>query len=304
MDPDRSLGLYLKYLRYEKNLTANSIESYKKDVKQLGLYLESLDIKDMGHMDLSVFRGFVKWLDEKKYANRTIIRKYSSLINYFRFLEENRIIDIPLSQFINAPRKRKRYYNILSMSEMRQVLDHMETEKPADIRDRLLMELIYSTGARVSEVEGMMLDDINMKKNEIKVRGKGRKERIVYINSEALYCLDTYLGGARQSLSFSKVRGTYSGDRHLFLNSSGRGLTARSIRNIVKKNVRLAGISKNITPHSLRHSFATHLLQRGAGIREIQELLGHENISTTSIYSHMDITRLKKDYKKFHPRAG
>jgi len=304
MDPDRSLGLYLKYLRYEKNLTANSIESYKKDVKQLGLYLESLDIKDMGHMDLSVFRGFVKWLDEKKYANRTIIRKYSSLINYFRFLEENRIIDIPLSQFINAPRKRKRYYNILSMPEMRQVLDHMETEKPADIRDRLLMELIYSTGARVSEVEGMMLDDINMKKNEIKVRGKGRKERIVYINSEALYCLDTYLGGARQSLSFSKVRGTYSGDRHLFLNSGGRGLTARSIRNIVKKNVRLAGISKNITPHSLRHSFATHLLQRGAGIREIQELLGHENISTTSIYSHMDITRLKKDYKKFHPRAG
>jgi len=304
MDPDRSLGLYLKYLRYEKNLTANSIESYKKDVKQLGLYLESLDIKDMGHMDLSVFRGFVKWLDEKKYANRTIIRKYSSLINYFRFLEENRIIDIPLSQFINAPRKRKRYYNILSMSEMRQVLDHMETEKPADIRDRLLMELIYSTGARVSEVEGMMLDDINMKKNEIKVRGKGRKERIVYINSEALYCLDTYLGGARQSLGFSKVRGTYSRDRHLFLNSGGRGLTARSIRNIVKKNVRLAGISKNITPHSLRHSFATHLLQMGAGIREIQELLGHENISTTSIYSHMDITRLKKDYKKFHPRAG
>jgi integrase/recombinase XerD len=304
MDPDRSLGLYLKYLRYEKNLTANSIGSYKKDIKQLGSYLESRDIKDMAHMDLSVFRGFVRRLDEKKYANRTIIRKYSSLINYFRFLEENRIIDIHLSQFINAPRKRQRYYNILSMSEMRQVLDHMETGKPADIRDRLLMELIYSTGARVSEVEGVMLDDINMKKNEIKVRGKGRKERIVYINSEALYWLDTYLGGARQSLSFSKGRGIYSRDRHLFLNSSGRGLTARSIRNIVKKNVRLAGISKNITPHSLRHSFATHLLQRGAGIREIQELLGHENISTTSIYSHMDISRLRKDYKKFHPRAG
>jgi integrase/recombinase XerD len=304
MDPDRSLGLYIKYLRYEKNLTTNSIGSYKKDIKQLNLYLESMGIKDVDDMDLAVFRGFVKSLDERKYANRTIIRKYSSLINYFRFLEENRIIDIRLSQFISAPRKRKRYYNILSMSETRQVLDHMETVRPADVRDRLLIELIYSTGARVSEVEGMLLDDINMKKNEIKVRGKGRKERVVYINSEALYWLDTYLGGARQSLSFSKGKDTYSGDRHLFLNRAGRGLTARSIRNIVNKNVRLAGISKNITPHSLRHSFATHLLQRGAGIREIQELLGHENISTTSIYSHMDISRLKKDYKRFHPRAG
>ena len=124
------------------------------------------------------------------------------------------------------------------------------------------------------------------------------------MNNEALGWLDKYIRHARTELSFNKKQDSYSKDMHLLLNSRGKGLGSRSIRDIVKKNVRLAGIKKNITPHSLRHSFATHLLQCGAGIREIQELLGHENISTTAIYSHMDISKLKKDYRRFHPRAG
>jgi integrase/recombinase XerD len=303
MDPDKSLELYIKYLRFEKNLTPNSIKSYEKDIRQLNSYLRGKDISDMADIDLAFFRGFVKSLDEKKYANRTMIRKYSSLVNYFKFLEEGKIIDIQLSQFISAPRRRHRYYNILSMAEIREVFDKMENGSPAAIRDRLILELMYSTGARVSEVENMLLADINMKRNEIIVKGKGRKERIVYINNEALYWLDKYLEKARNDLGFSKKKGSHTRDRHLFLNKMGTGLTARSIRTIVKASVKNAGISKNITPHSLRHSFATHLLQQGAGIREIQELLGHESISTTSIYSHMDVSKLKKDYKKFHPRA-
>ena len=304
MDPDSSLGLYIKYLRFEKNLTPNSISSYKKDISQLNDFLRSRNIPDMKELRLSVFREFVKSLDDRKYANRTIIRKYSSLINYFRFLEENRIIDILLSQFITAPRKRQRYYNVLSMAEMREVFDSTKTESPAGIRDRLILELIYSTGARVSEVENMLVDDIKMRKNEIKVKGKGRKERIVYINNEAMQWLDTYLKKARNILGYDKESKSYSRDRHLFLNRYGTVLGSRSIREIVKKSVRRAGINKNITPHSLRHSYATHLLQMGAGIREIQELLGHESVSTTAIYSHMDISKLKKDYRKFHPRAG
>ncbi len=303
MDPDKSLELYIKYLRFEKNLTPNSIKSYEKDIRQLNAYLGSRDIHEMKGIGLALFRGFVKSLDEKKYANRTMIRKYSSLVNYFKFLEEGKIIDIHLSQFINPPRRRHRYYNILSMAEMREVFDKMETESAAAIRNRLVMELMYSTGARVSEVESMLLDDINMKRNEIKVKGKGRKERIVFINNEALHWLDQYMEKARDELGFNKKKGSYTRDRHLLLNKRGTGLTARSIRSIVRASVVNAGISKNITPHSLRHSFATHLLQRGAGIREIQELLGHESISTTSIYSHMDISKLKKDYRRFHPRS-
>ena len=303
MDPDSSLGLYIKYLKFEKNLTPNSIKSYENDIIQLNGFLRSRHISDMKELSLSEFRGFVKSLDDRKYANRTIIRKYSSLINYFKFLEENRIIDMHLSQFISAPRKRQRYYNILSISEMREVFDNMKAESPAGIRNRSIIELIYSTGARVSEVENMILEDVDMRKNEIKVTGKGRKQRIVYINNEALRWLDRYLKYARNSLSLNEKRGSYSEDRHVFLNKRGTGLTARSIRDIVKQNVMSAGIKKNITPHSLRHSFATHLLQKGAGIREIQELLGHESISTTAIYSHMDVSKLKKDYRKFHPRA-
>jgi len=303
MDPDNSLGLYIKYLKYEKNLTKNSIRAYKEDIVQLNDFLKNNNITDIGQIDLVLFRGFLKSLDPNKYANRTMIRKYSSYINYFRFLEDNKIINIHLSQFINVPRRREKYYTILSRSEIEKVFDAMKAGNSLEIRNRLILELIYSTGARVSEIENIMIRDIDIKNNEIKVTGKGRKQRIVYINSTALYWIDKYIKDARRKLSFDKNTRSYSGDRHLLLNSRGNGLTSRSIREIVKKNVRLAGIKKNITPHSLRHSFATHLLQEGAGIREIQELLGHENIATTEIYSHMDIDKLKADYKKFHPRS-
>ncbi len=304
MNRNSSLELYLEYLKYERNLAKNSISSYKKDLIQLNSFLKDNNVLNIGDINLVIFRKFLKSLDCKNYSNRTIIRKYSAFINYFRFLEENKIMKSNISKFINVPRKRIKYYTVLSRDEMVKLFDSMKTVSSLDIRDRTILELLYSTGARVSEIENMMLGDLNLKNNEIKVMGKGRKERIVYVNQIALYWLDRYIKDARNELSFNSKRKSYSRDGHLFLNIRGSGLTSRSIRDIVKKNVRLAGIKKNITPHSIRHSFATHLLQEGAGIREIQELLGHENISTTEIYSHMDIEKIKSDYRKFHPRAG
>jgi integrase/recombinase XerD len=304
MNLNSSLELYLEYLKYERNLAKNSISSYKKDLIQLNSFLKDNNVLNIGDINLVIFRKFLKSLDCKNYSNRTIIRKYSAFINYFRFLEENKIMKSNISKFINVPRKRIKYYTVLSRDEMVKLFDSMKTVSSLDIRDRTILELLYSTGARVSEIENMMLGDLNLKNNEIKVIGKGRKERIVYVNQIALYWLDRYIKDARNELSFNSKRKSYSRDGHLFLNIRGSGLTSRSIRDIVKKNVRLAGIKKNITPHSIRHSFATHLLQEGAGIREIQELLGHENISTTEIYSHMDIEKIKSDYRKFHPRAG
>lgn len=263
----------------------------------------------------------MKSIDGKKYANRTIIRKYSSYINYFRFLEENKLTSVQLSQFINVPRKRERLYTFLSKKEMEKLFDSMKIEDYlknrkriidpqtrkhlSDLhkRNRLIIELLYSTGARVSEIENIKLKDIDIKKGEIRVTGKGRKQRIVYINHKCLYRLEKYLGEVRPELSSSKKSGTYTGDLHLLLNSKGSRLSSRSIREIVRRSVLLAGIKKKITPHSIRHSFASHLLQEGAGIREIQELLGHENISTTQIYSHLDIEKIKDEYRRFHPRA-
>ena len=303
MKLDDSLELYLKYLRYEKNLTPNSIRSYNRDILQLHGFLYDNNINDAAQLSLVIFRNFLKSIDSKKYANRTIIRKYSSYINYFRFLEENKLTGMQLSQFISVPRKRERLYTFLSKKEMEELFDSMETTNMLQLRDRLIIELIYSTGARVSEVENIKLADIELKKSEIKVTGKARKQRIVYINRKSLYWLERYLRNSRPELSFSRKSGTYTGDLHLLLTNSGRRLSSRSIYEIVRKYVRLAGIKKKITPHSIRHSFASHLLAEGAGIREIQELLGHENISTTQIYSHLDIKKIKDDYRRFHPRA-
>jgi site-specific recombinase XerD len=323
MKLDSSLELYLKYLRYEKNLTPNSIRSYTRDIVQFHNFLKNIKkINDISQLDLAVFRKFLKSIDQNNYANRTILRKYSSFVNYFRFLEENNLIDIQLSQFINVPRKRERLYTFLSKNEMERLFDSMSAEDDLNNgennitpenrktlislnkRNRLIVELIYSTGTRVSEVENIKISDIDSEKREIKVTGKGRKQRIVYINSKCQYLLELYLKESRPELSLNYKTGMHSGDLHLLLNSKGGRLSSRSIREIVRRAVLQAGIKKKITPHSIRHSFASHLMHQGAGIREIQELLGHENISTTEIYSHLDIKKIKDDYRRFHPRAN
>ncbi len=301
MDLYESFSLYRKYLKFEKNLTPNTIRSYQKDLIHLLEFYKEKMVSDTSQLSLGMFREYLKALDSRNYSNRTIIRKYSSFINYFRFLENNSLVDSQLNQAISVPKKRHRFYSYLSANEMEKLFETIKTEDDSGIRDRAIIELIYSTGARVSEIEGLKVRDIDLLKNEAMVTGKGRKQRIVYINNEALHWLDRYLK-IRANFGCSGDRG-YPRDEHLFLNRFGTRLSARSIRSIVKKNIKKAGISKNVSTHSLRHSFATHLLQEGAGIREIQELLGHENVSTTQIYSHLNIKKLKKDYKKFHPRA-
>lgn len=301
MDLFDCLKLYIKYLKYEKNLSLNSINSYKKDNLQFLNYLKDKNITDTDSLNIDTFRDFLKYLDHYNYSNSTIIRKYSSLINFFKFLERNNYVDSQLTQFINVPRKQQGLYTFMSVSEIKKLFENFEPLSDMEIRDRAIVELLYSTGARISEVENLKTDDFNLKDNELMVTGKGRKQRFVYLNSSAVYWIENYLE-VRNRLICAKKDG-YITDRHFFLNKYGRRLSSRSMRTIVKKYVKKAIINKNITPHSIRHSFATHLLQEGAGIREIQELLGHENISTTQIYSHLNIKKLKKDYKKFHPRA-
>jgi site-specific recombinase XerD len=295
------LELYIKYLKYEKNLSLNSINSYKKDNLQFLNYLKDKNIISPESLNIDIFRDFLKYLDSYKYSNSTIIRKYSSIINFFKFLERNSYIDFQLTQFINVPGKKQGLYTYMTVSEVEKLLENIEPLNDMEVRDRTIIELIYSTGARISEIENLKVGDFDIENNEVIVTGKGRKQRFVYLNSSAVYRVKKYIE-VRNRLVHSK-KNWYINDNHFFLNKSGKKLSARSIRYIVKKYVKRANINKNITPHSIRHSFATHLLQEGAGIREIQELLGHENISTTQIYSHLNIKKLKKDYKKFHPRA-
>jgi len=296
------LELYIKYLKYEKNLSLNSINSYQKDIIQFLNFLKNKKITETAGLNLDIFRDFLKYIDNFHYSNRTIIRKYSSLVNFFRFLERNNYIDFQLTESINVPRKRHRFYSFMSENEAERLFDSFEPQNDFEIRDRAILELLYSTGARVSEAEGLKIGDIDLQGSELIVTGKGRKQRMVYLNQTAAFWLKKYLGIRSRLVSGGKDK--YVNDKHLFLNRFGKRLSSRSMRTIVKKYVKKALIDKNITPHSIRHSFATHLLQEGAGIREIQELLGHESISTTQIYSHLNVKKLKKDYKKFHPRAG
>ncbi len=295
------LELYIKYLKYEKNLSLNSINSYKKDILQLLNFLNGRGINKTSELNLRIFRDFLKSLDIYRYSNRTIIRKYSSYINFFRFLEINDYIDLQLTHAINPPRKRERFYSFMSVSEMEKLFEDLKAEKDSEIRDRAIIELFYATGARISEIENLVISDIDFKNKEVMITGKGRKQRLAYLNQPAIFWIKRYLE-VRWKMIYPGRSGCLS-DENLFLNRFGKKLSSRSLRNIVKKSVRKAAIGKNITPHSIRHSFATHLLQEGAGIREVQELLGHENITTTQIYSHLNIKKLKKDYKKFHPRA-
>ncbi|MFO7929553.1 MAG: tyrosine recombinase [Candidatus Humimicrobiaceae bacterium] len=296
----KSLEKYIDFLKYEKNLSLNTIESYENDVLQLINYLNRLNISETEKLNLEDFRKFLKFIDNFNYAKSSLIRKYSSFLNFFKFLEESGYINKSLSQHIRVPKKDKKFFTILSRDEMLALLDSITPDSDTGKRDRAIIEVIYSTGARVSEVENIKVGDINFTAREIKVIGKGNKQRAVYLNSQSIECLDSYLAVRGNFLSFKNGR---KENRYLFLNHKGGKLSSRSIRNIVKKYLKEAGIKKNITPHSIRHSFASHLLQGGAGIREIQELLGHEDISTTQIYTHLNIKKLKQDYRNYHPRA-
>jgi site-specific recombinase XerD len=296
------LELYIKYLKYEKNLSLNSINSYWRDNIQFLEFLKSKNITETSNLNLDIFRDFLKYIDSHKYSNKTIVRKYSSLVNFFKFMEVNDYINFQITQFINVPRVRQGLYSFMSINEISRMFDNFKPSSDLEIRDRAILEVIYSTGARVSEVENLKIKDIDTAGREAVVTGKGRKQRFVYLNRSAVFWVEKYLE-VRNRLVYSNAKEKYRLTDYLFLNKSGSRLSSRSIRNIVKKYARSSATGKNITPHSIRHSFATHLLQEGAGIREIQELLGHENISTTQIYSHLNIKKLKEDYKKFHPRA-
>jgi len=303
MNLEESIELYSKYIRYERNLTPNTILSYRNDLLLMIEFFIKCGVNDSVEISLPLFRNFLKFLDKYKYSNRTIIRKFSSYINYFKFLEKNSLIKIQLSQAITVPKSEKRFYSFLSETEMEDLLNAFDNKSNFEIRDSAIFEMFYSTGARISEIAGITLNKIDLKNKEIEVFGKGRKSRKVYLSDTAAQKLKEYLN-IRNLFLFDKKNKAYRNNNFLFLNKNGGNLSPRFIRILLAKYLKKAQINKKISPHGLRHSFASHLLQEGAGIRVVQELLGHENVSTTQIYTHLNLKKLKKDYEKFHPRAG
>lgn len=287
----RYIDKFINYLKVEKNASGHTINNYAIDLKSFSLFLAGKDITQIDHL---LLRRFLAEMRSKAYSKRTIARKLASLRSFFKFLfREGHIKSNPITA-ISSPKLDKKLPKFLDVEKVTRLILKPDTTTGAGLRDRAILETLYSTGIRVSELVGLDSQDIDFISGVIKVFGKGSKERIVPIGDEAL--------GAIRKYNDKKNKKEKSKDA-VFLNNRGGRLTDRSVRRVLDKYIRSCAIEEKISPHSLRHSFATHLLDRGADLRSVQELLGHMNLSTTQIYTHVTMDRLKSVYDKTHPRA-
>jgi integrase/recombinase XerC len=293
----KAIDEFIAYLTYERNASPHTVASYARDLGQLADYLEARGLrwKEAGNV---VLRGFLADLHERKQKKSTIARKLAAVRSFFDFcVRKKRLAENP-AKLLATPRQDKPLPAFLSEEEMAAFLDVPgESREPLVVRDKALLELLYATGIRVSELTGLTLNDVGFAERLVRVRGKGKKERLVPFGRKAEESLRAYLG----------VRPLVAEGRKdteaLFLNYRGERLTPRSVQRLVRKYVRRTAIGRRISPHALRHSFASHLLGRGADLRAIQELLGHESLATTQKYTHMDLKQLLAVYKKSHPRS-
>ena len=287
----RYIDKFINYLKIEKNASNHTIINYTVDLKAFSLFLGSADIGSVDHLAL---RRFLAELRGRSYSKRTVARKLASLRSLFKFLyREGHIKSNPITA-ISSPKLDKKLPNFLDVGKVTKLILCPDVKTPAGLRDRAILETLYSCGIRVSELVGLDMDDIDFISGVIKVLGKGRKERMIPIGDAALLSIRKYTEGRDGRAKEKKA---------VFLNSRGGRLTDRSVRRVVDRYIHACSIEEKISPHSLRHSFATHLLDRGADLRCVQELLGHMNLSTTQIYTHVTMERLKNVYDKAHPRA-
>ncbi|MGC8765696.1 MAG: site-specific tyrosine recombinase XerD [Brevinematia bacterium] len=287
---------FYNYLKYEKKLANNSIYSYYNDVKEFFLFLDCNEEKVLSRIDHNKILDFVVHLSENFNNNRSISRKISGLKNYFIFLLKLGKIEVnPLSDF-ERPNYEKKLPDFLSLEEIELIVRVDDATDPQEVRDSCIIEFLYSCGLRASELAELKLTDISFENKIIRVYGKGGKQRLVPVGKVAFNLLRYYLDNSRSKISKRRFS-----TNHLFISKLGKKLSRVSIWEIVKKKALKKGIKKNIYPHTLRHSFATHLIANGADLRVVQELLGHSDISTTEIYTHVTSDLLKKEHGRYHP---
>ncbi|MEW5901597.1 MAG: tyrosine recombinase XerC [Acidobacteriota bacterium] len=292
----RELDEFLDYLRYERNASPHTISSYRRDLSQFSRYLAEREIT-LRKVDNLEIRGFMALLHERQLKKSSLGRKLAAVRSFFQFCVKKKWLAENPAKVVATPKQEKLVPSFLSEEEMANFLEIPPSREPLDLRDQAALELLYATGIRVSELVAISLEDVNFKERLVRVRGKGKKERLVPFGRIAEAKVKDYLG-ARPELLQDRI-----GERAIFLNYQGRRLTARSVERMVDKYIRLTAVKRKISPHSLRHSFASHLLSRGADLRSIQELLGHESLATTQKYTHLDLGHLLEVYRKSHPRS-
>jgi integrase/recombinase XerC len=299
---------FFDHLRYERNVSEHTLRNYRSDLSQFLDYLapaerklgkrNAPDIKEIDHLTIR------EWLSSLHSAHKkkaSVARKLAALRTFFQFLVREGLIELNPAKLVSTPRLEKKLPQHLSIEEAIKFIESPDTETDLGKRDRAMLELMYATGVRVSELTKMDLSDIDFRNKLIRVTGKRRKERIVPFGDPASTALKTYLGARDRFLANAQVS-----DREpeaVFLNYQGTRITTRSVGRMVEKYIRICAGVHNISPHALRHSFATHLLDSGADLRDIQELLGHARLSSTQIYTHVSMEKLIEVYDKAHPKA-
>ena len=297
---EKAIQEFKNYLLVEKNASPNTLDGYLNDITQFQDFLiqtghmpSSNQIKNI---DRLAVRSFMSYLYEKKYSATTMRRKLSTLSSFFRFLCREGTIKSNVAKSVPAPRMQNKLPAYFSVDDMFRLLQLPQGEGFLPVRDRALLELFYSCGLRISELVGLTLENTNLDSRMIKVLGKGGKERLLPLGQHCVDALKTYLNARMDKARKSETN-------QLFLNHRGAGITVRGIRKVVDKYIKQGNFAGGVSPHSIRHSFATHLLEEGADLRSIQELLGHSSLSTTQKYTHLTLDRLSETYDKAHPRA-
>ncbi len=288
---------FIHYLAVERGLAQNTLESYGRDLQQFHLYLKNNNLELIRDSSRNIILNYLNALQAKGRAVSTISRNLAAIKSFYQYLVRQRYLEKDPAANLESPKLEKKLPKILTVGEVEELLKQPNNFMPGGIRDKAMLELLYATGIRVSELISLNSADINLDMGYIKCYGRGSKERVVPLGSIAAKCVQEYINKGRPKL----VR-TYD-ETALFVNHHGNRLTRQGFWKIIKKYAQEANITKDITPHTLRHSFATHLLENGADLRSVQEMLGHADISTTQIYTHITKNRLKEVYDKAHPRA-
>ncbi len=289
---------YLVHLKLEKNLSVNTISSYRNDLTAFRSFLEDKNIIDPSEVNPEHISSFFKLLNELGLSGTSSARYFSSLKGFFLFLIKNKyILKNPIEK-ISAPKLSKKLPSVLDISEVEKILSQPDISDKSGLRDKAMLELFYACGTRVSELINLKISDLFFSDEIIRVFGKGSKERLIPIGSSAIKWINDYLKLSRPLLMKKS-----KSENYLFLNSRSSKLSRMGVWKIIDRYVKEAGIEKEVHPHTFRHSFATHLLEGGADLRAVQEMLGHADISTTQIYTHIDRDYIKQVHKQYHPRG-
>jgi len=294
---DQMLDQFLHYLIVEKGLAKNTIEAYSHDLNRFSDYLKAKGIQDILNVGKFDVRAFLLVLKRQGLSTKTISRNLVAIRTFFKFLIQEGILEANPIEEVGSPTVAKTLPEILTLKEVEELLEQPNIKTPLGIRDRAMLEMLYATGMRVSELTRLPMNQVNLEGGYVLIYGKGSKERMVPLGSEAMKWLALYLRMARGRFAKRKESNA------LFISRSGKGMSRQRFWRSLKEYGRRAGIRKRISPHLLRHSFASHLLERGADLRSVQIMLGHVDISTTQIYTHVTGERLKKIHQRYHPRG-